>query len=148
MLLALALSVAASPQAALRPFDRLVGHCWRGEMKPGVIDTHCFEGVLGGAHVRDRHEVTGGYAGETIYSWDGNAIVYTYWNSLGGVSRGTATPVTGGLDFGAEVHRSADGREVRLATRWRFVDANSYEAVTTSPDSRAIGRTVRFRRVK
>jgi hypothetical protein len=78
----------------LQPLAFLVGHCWRGQLPDGNEDVHCFESVYGGQHVRDRHEVTGGaeiYRGETLYSWDGaaGAVAYTYWNSLGGVSRGT-----------------------------------------------------------
>jgi uncharacterized protein YndB with AHSA1/START domain len=109
---------AASPPPPLRselePLRFLVGHCWRGEFKNGAVDVHCFEGAYGGQHVRDRHEVTGPgapYRGETLYSWDGAArrVGYTYWNSSGGVSRGTMAAIPEGLDFGDETFTGADG---------------------------------------
>ena len=152
-LAALALSAQAAPalRQGLEPLAVLVGHCWRGDFGGGRQDTHCFESVYGGQHVRDRHEVTGGaavYRGETLYSWDGaaGAVTFTYWNSAGGVSRGTMRPGEGRLDFGDESYTAPDGRRITISTHWRL-DGDSYEAVMRSPESPEMNRTVRYSRV-
>jgi hypothetical protein len=119
----------------LRPLAFLVGHCWRGEFADSKkVDTHCFEAVYGGKHIRDRHEVTGGkdvYRGETIYSWNAKLgqVEYTYWNSLGGVSRGTMIPKDGLLDFGNETYVLSDGKTITIATAWRPAN-DSYEVIS------------------
>ncbi|HEX8574410.1 MAG TPA: SRPBCC domain-containing protein [Allosphingosinicella sp.] len=144
----------APPQlrAELEPLRFLLGHCWRGEFKNGSVDTHCFESVYAGQHVRDRHEVVGSgapYRGETIYSWDGSAkrVGYTYWNSSGGVSRGTMAAKPDGLDFGNETYTGADGRSMTISTKWRKVGADSYETVSTSAADPTGSRVVRYTRV-
>ena len=135
----------------LEPLGFLVGHCWRGEFASGETDVHCFEPVYGGQHVRDRHEVTGGarvYRGESLYSAEpGGVVTYTYWNSLGGVSRGTMRPDGARLDFGDESYRGPDGRQVSIATHWRRVGDDAYEAVSASAQSPTMNRTVRYQRV-
>lgn len=138
--------------AGLEPLRFLVGGCWRGEFRNGAIDTHCFESVYGGAHVRDRHEVTGPgapYRGETLYSWNGAAkqVEYTYWNSSGGVSRGTMAPTADGLDFGDQSYTGPDGRKLTISTAWRKVGADSYETVSTSGADPTGSRVVRYTRV-
>jgi hypothetical protein len=144
---------AAEPlRSELEPLRFLVGHCWRGELKGGALDTHCFDSVYGGRHVRDRHEVKGPgapYAGETLYSWNGAAkqVEYTYWNSLGGVSRGTMAARPDGLDFGNESYTGPDGRKTSIATTWRKVGADAYEAVSTSGSGPTGSRVVRYGRV-
>ena len=77
------------------PVAELAGHCWIGPF-PGsqARDHHCWEWILDGNFLRDRHRVTGGespYAGETIYGWDAEASQLRFWyfNTLGGVSTGT-----------------------------------------------------------
>ena len=136
----------------LEPLSFLVGHCWRGQFPTGEVDTHCFESVYNGQHIRDRHEVTGGrrpYRGETIYSWDGtaNVVTYTYWNISGGVSRGTMRAEGDRLQFGDETYRGPDGRQLSMATHWRRVGDSLYESATVSRDSPSMNRTVRFERV-
>ena len=158
LILSLALAATPAPaapllRAELEPLRFLVGHCWRGEMKGGAEhDTHCFEPVFEGQHVRDRHEVTGGahvYRGETLYSWDGGAgrVAYVYWNSLGGVSTGAMVPVPGKLDFGGEIYKAPDGRQTLISTYWRLVDDRTYEAVTTSAANPTGDRIIRFTRI-
>ena len=75
MLLALVAAAQAASPDRLAILAPLVGGCWRAEFSATVADTHCFEAVYNGAHVRDRHEVRDGgktvYAGETVYSADG-----------------------------------------------------------------------------
>jgi hypothetical protein len=151
---AIAASAAAPPlRAELEPMRFLVGHCWRGPMKQGAEqDVHCFEPVFDGQHIRDRHEVTGGaaiYRGETLYSWNGAAkrIDYVYWNSLGGVSRGSMEPKRDLFDFGGETYVGADGRRVSISTVWRRIDALSYEARTVSTANPTGDRIVRFTRI-
>lgn len=100
----------ALTQRQLEPWAIFVGHCWRAELpKDGTTDTHCFEAVYGGQHVRDRHQVQRDgktvYAGETVYSVEDGAVSFTYWNSLGGVGRGTAV---------------AEGEQLRFAMQMRF----------------------------
>ncbi|HYG29456.1 MAG TPA: SRPBCC domain-containing protein [Allosphingosinicella sp.] len=136
----------------LEPLAFLVGHCWRGTFPSGEQDTHCFESVYGGQHVRDRHEVTGAaraYRGETLYSWDGtrNVVAYTYWNSLGGVSRGTMRPQPGRLDFGDESYTDPQGRRITISTHWR-TEPNAFEAVVASAQAPSMNRTVRYARVE
>lgn len=127
----------------------LLGHCWQGRFDDGKFDTHCFEPVYSGRLIRDRHEVTGGYAGETIYNWNAaeNRAEYTYWNVSGGVSRGTMRERGGVLDFGDEVYTSRDGRETRIATTWRRVGDNAYEARITSSADPTGSRVVRYTRL-
>ena len=154
--LLIAAATAAEEPSALRPglepLSFLVGQCWRGTFASGEQDTHCFESVYGGQHVRDRHEVTGGarvYRGETLYSWDGTtgAVTYTYWNSLGGVSRGTMRPAGDGrLDFGDESYTDPQGRRITISTHWRR-DGEGYDAVSASAQSPAMNRTTRYERV-
>lgn len=148
-----AASPPAPPAVRLgRPFEAmefLVGHCWRGELRAGVEDTHCFERVYGGRFLRDRHEVTGGYSGETLYSWNqlGGAADYTYWNSVGGVSRGTMRPNGDQLDFGDETYRAADGRTMRIATAWQRRGETQYEVRVSSPGNPTGARVTRYTRL-
>ncbi|HET9637721.1 MAG TPA: SRPBCC family protein [Allosphingosinicella sp.] len=139
-------------RAELEPLRFLTGHCWRGEFRNGSVDVHCFESVYGGQHIRDRHEVKGPgapYRGETIYSWDGSAkrVGYTYWNSSGGVSRGSMAAKPEGLDFGDETYTGADGRKLTISTMWRKVGADAYEAVSRSGTDPTGSRVVRYTRV-
>jgi uncharacterized protein YndB with AHSA1/START domain len=153
MLIAM-LAIAAAqtaPPVPPRPFqgmEFLVGHCWQGTFSDGKTDTHCFEPVYGGRFVRDRHEVTGGYAGETLYAWEPaqNRASYTYWASSGGISRGTMRNDNGTLVFDDQVHR-INGREVRISTTWKQLDATSYEARSTAGSDPTGSRVVRYTRV-
>jgi uncharacterized protein YndB with AHSA1/START domain len=140
-------------RAELEPLRFLLGHCWRGEFGSGAVDTHCFESAYGGQHVRDRHEVTGEgkiYRGETLYSWDGAAkrVVYTYWNSSGGVSRGTMAATAAGLDFGDQLYTGADGGKMTISTLWRKVGSNAYETVSRAGTDPTGSRVVRYKRVE
>lgn len=80
---------------ALKPLAFLAGSCWKGPFADRTAtDEHCYEWMYGGQYLRDRHIVRGDpkpYRGETIYFWDPTekAVGYVYFNSNGGVSRGT-----------------------------------------------------------
>ena len=146
-------AVAPAIDGPLQPLSFLVSHCWRGEFKgSGTVDTHCFEPVYGGKHVRDRHQVTGGkqvYYGETTYSWNGKTkqIEYSYVNSDGDVSRGSAKPAGADLDFGDEVVTLKDGKEIRISTLWRRTGDSAYDAVTRSAFMPGGQRVVTFTRI-
>ncbi|MEO7634092.1 MAG: hypothetical protein ABIS38_00415 [Sphingomicrobium sp.] len=129
--LGLALAAAAPPpalaQPSLAPLASFVGHCWAGEAPGnGGLDTHCFEPVFGGQHVRDRHVVRAGgadvYWGESLYSAEGGKLGFTYWNSLGGLGRGTAVADGDVLRFTGSVHATPQAHEERYSTVWRKVD--------------------------
>jgi hypothetical protein len=123
-LLLLAASSAALAQPPLQPWAALVGHCFVGEA-PGNAgtDKHCFEAVYGGQHVRDRHVVTAGgrevYAGETLYSAKGPQVIFTYWNSLGGLGTGTAILAADEWRFTGTIHATATSAEQPLSATWK-----------------------------
>lgn len=133
MLLALLIAAQATTAqpASLSPFKPLLGACWRGNLSPTMSDTHCFEPVYGGVHVRDRHEVREGgkviYAGETIYTADGPDLVFTYFNSMGGIGRGKAGSADNMLGFTGTMRPSPGDPEQPIDAEWRILDANRYE---------------------
>lgn len=144
----LAFQTAPAPQ--LEPLAFLVGHCWQGEIQPGVSNVHCFDTIEGG-RVRDRHDVIRGgetvYSGETIYSWDAtaNATVFVYSGGGAEVGRGHVRPMTGGLDFGRNDYGSGSDR-VSVASRWLRVGGDAYDAIDTST-APAHNRTTRYTRM-
>ena len=121
-------AASASPiaQSPLHPWATLVGHCWTGPA-PGNqgVDRHCFESVYGGQHIRDRHVVTVDgrdvYEGEALYSAKGPQVVFTYWNSLGGLGTGEANLRTDRWNFSGTIHATADGAEQPMTATWTLV---------------------------
>ena len=108
-LMLLATAPATLAQVPLQPWAALVGHCFAGPAPvDGATDKHCFEALYGGQHVRDRHVVTMAgrevYAGESIYSAKGSQVIFTYWNSLGGLGTGTASVAGGEWRFSGTIH--------------------------------------------
>jgi hypothetical protein len=142
ILVAVALAAPASsagagdaPANRFEPLAFLAGSCWKGAFPDGQSsDEHCFEWVYGGRFLRDRHIVSGQrapYQGETWYGWDPEkaSIVYWYFNSLGGVSTGTAAATEEGIVF---PERHASGGKVReLRNLWRRTGPDSYRTVLT-----------------
>ncbi|MFL6722444.1 MAG: hypothetical protein ACJ8FT_11690 [Sphingomonas sp.] len=126
----LGLAAAAAPSLAeppLRPLSALVGHCWTGAAPGnGGTDKHCFESIYGGQHVRDRHVVTSGgqavYAGESIYSAKGPQVIFTYWNSLGGLGTGNALLDGREWRFSGTIHATATAAEEPMVATWKMVD--------------------------
>jgi hypothetical protein len=151
-LLVLAQSADARPPdlSAFKPF---LGACWRAEFSPTVHDTHCFDTLYDGAHVRDRHEVREGdkvvYAGETIYSVDGPDLVFAYYNSLGGVGLGKVGTASRSLGFTGTMRPSPDKPEQPIDSEWKIIDADHYQvhSLVKSPSSGS-DRTLTFTRVK
>jgi len=120
----------------LMPLAFLAGACWTGVF-PGseTFDVHCYEPVYGGQYLRDVHAVPQGsevYRGETLYHWDAAAgvITYRYYNSIGGVSDGTATPDGDRLVFPDETHRGQDGEERVFSTVIEIIGPDGYSVVT------------------
>jgi hypothetical protein len=120
-------------EPALAIFASLLGHCWQAQLTSRDIDTHCFSDMWNGSHVRDRHVVTHDgksvYEGETIYSFDGKTIVFTYVNSTGGVGGGTATAEGSALAFEGAMRAGPDSAPQPFKTHWRLLDGG-YDVVT------------------
>jgi hypothetical protein len=143
-LVGLVMAGAAPLRRELQPMDFLVGHCWRGTLSGGAPDTHCFEPVFGGQHLRDRHEVRGAhgiYCGETVYSWNGRegGVDYTYWTSTGAVRSGLVTfqsasrfVFSEGRGASAEWHREGD---------------RAFKAVTLVGNDPALNPIIAYRRL-
>jgi hypothetical protein len=151
MLLALLIvaqaDIAKAPDlSAFKPF---VGACWRADFSAKVRDTHCFQSIYGGAHVRDRHEVRDSgkvvYAGETTYSADGPDLVFTYVNSMGGVGQGKVGAEGSLLGFTGTMRASPDKAEQPIDSEWRIIDADHYEVRSLV---RPTGKVLTFTRVK
>ena len=124
-------AAAAAPtvlaQSALQPWAAFVGHCWSGPAPgPKGVDTHCFEAVYGGQHVRDRNEVKIDgktvYRGEALYSVEGRAVTFTYWNSLGGIGRGTATATGTALNFVGDIRATPSSASEHFQANWQKLD--------------------------
>ena len=136
--------IAAATPVPLQPLAGLVGHCWRADIAKDVTDTHCFEAVYDGGHIRDRHAVTQAgktvYAGETIYSAEAGKLVFTYFNSLGGVGRGTASTESGRVHFIGAMRGTPDATPQPIDSTGR-IEGDGYEVTNAS------GKPLRFGRV-
>ena len=145
MISILALTIASAlAQPPLQPWAALVGHCWVGDA-PGNTgtDKHCFETVYGGQHIRDRHQVSVGgkvvYSGEAIYSAKGPQVIFTYWNSLGGLGTGSAVAAGDQLRFSGTIHATADGAEQPMTAVWKMIP-NGYEVTAEGGGPRLFKR--------
>jgi hypothetical protein len=149
----LAAQAAAVAPAGLTPFDPFVGSCWATDFSATLQDVHCFETMYGGAHVRDRHEVKENgkiiYAGETIYSRNGKGLSFTYFNSLGGIGRGTVEPGGSTLRFKGSMRGSPDKPPQQIDSEWRILDNAHYDVRSLVRSASTAGNAVlHFRRVK
>jgi len=136
----------------LSAFNRFLGACWRADFSAKVEDTHCFEAMYGGAHVRDRHEVKDKgrviYAGETIYSVDGPDLVFTYVNSLGGVGLGKVGTSDKSLGFTGSMRPAPDKPEQEISSEWKIIDADHYEVRSLVPSKNGeLEKPLKFARV-
>ena len=140
-----------SPSPHLSVFQPVIGGCWKAEFSATMNDTHCFEPLFGGAHVRDRHEVRQNgktvYAGETIYSDDGGTLVFTYVNSLGGVGRGSVRASTDGLQFVGSMRASPARAPETINSEWRFNSPGSYEVRSISNGAGSPGPALTYHRI-
>ena len=113
-------------EPALFIFGPLIGHCFTAMISPGVIDRHCFAWVYESAHVRDTHVVTAEgkavYSGETLYSFDGRGLEFTYINSGGGVGHGTASIEDDVMNFSGSMKPSPEQPAVPMNGRWHISD--------------------------
>jgi len=129
----------------LAPLDFLAGHCWRGTLPNGDVDTHCFK--LGGGRLVDHHEVlragTKVYWGDTIYAPEAGTIGWTYTDRSGGVMKGNVRQAPDGLDFGTADYIGTSGAKITIATRWVRIGDNAYEARSISALP-AQNRTTRY----
>jgi hypothetical protein len=124
----------AAPAEGLKAMDFLAGHCWKGAFADGkTTDEHCFEWMLGGNALRDRHtaraEGKPDYAGETLYYWDSekNVVSYLYVENQGGFSTGTAKSDGNALLF-PDGRYVEGGKALQYRTRWTRGDG-FYEVV-------------------
>ncbi|MDX1500760.1 MAG: DUF1579 family protein [Thermoanaerobaculia bacterium] len=120
---------AAAHRARFAPLDTLAGSCWGGEISEGVRDVHCWEWVIQEKFLRDRHTVRGGggvYSGDTLYAWDADDATLRFWyfNSLGGVSQGTAA-VEGERMLFEESYEDAE-RSAAIRSYLELPDADRY----------------------
>jgi hypothetical protein len=138
--------------ATVGAFDPFVGSCWSADFSATMRDTHCFEVLYDGAHVRDRHEVKEAgktvYAGETTYSLDGPNTVFTYFNSLGGVGTGKVTRDGGLLRFKGSMRASPEKPPQPIDSEWTIIDHDHYDVRSLVKDASTGGNPVlHFRRV-
>ncbi|PLK24371.1 hypothetical protein [Novosphingobium sp. TH158] len=140
-----ALAADGPPDQSLAMFDRLAGKCFVASIGPGASDTHCFEKVFGGKHVRDRHVVTidgkAAYRGETIYSHAAAEVEFTYINSLGGVGQGKARATASGIDFTGSMRAAPANDPQSMDSKWLWQPSGGYQA------SDSAGKPVTFRPV-
>jgi hypothetical protein len=151
LIAALVLAAAAGDTPA--DFSAFVGSCWVAEFTRTMNDRHCFTRILGGTHIRDAHEVKDGgravYAGETTYSLDGDGVSFTYFNSMGGVGRGTVSQKDLLLRFAGSMRPSPDKPPEKVDSEWRLVDDDHYEVRSLVPSASTGGNQVlRFTREK
>ncbi|MEO1172868.1 MAG: hypothetical protein AAFX94_12595, partial [Myxococcota bacterium] len=97
--------------------------CWNGKfVGKADTDVHCFRGMVSGQFVRDNHVVKssrGTYGGETVFWVDKEGkLVYAYWDTHGGFSRGEMIPTKSGFESPAEHYRGQDGTKFTIKTRW------------------------------
>lgn len=134
---------------ALAPLDFLSGHCWRGNLPNGDLDTHCFN--LAGGQLTDHHEVVRAgakvYWGDTAYLSERDGIRWTYTDMSGGIMKGKVAPVPDGLDFGTADFVAKDGARFTIATRWVRIGDSAYEARDTSFSDARFNRTTRYTRI-
>lgn len=141
----------------LAPLGFLVGHCWRGTLLNGGVDTHCFK--AGEGKVLDHHDVIKDgksiYAGDTVYTVADGAIRFVY-TSEGGTQKGSVRAMPGGLDFGTStfvfagdftVEQLAAGQNrMTFTTKWTRVGDNAYDADSQIRERNAHYAPVRYTR--
>lgn len=109
------------------------GSCWNGTFSDGQsTDVQCFRLVYDGTFVRSNHLVEGArgpYGGETIFSWDNElgSVAYTYWDTNGGMSKGSMVPTDDGLRVPDETYTSPEGSTLVISSRWTITGPDSWQ---------------------
>lgn len=142
----------AQPTPDYKPFEYLIGSCWKGTFPDGKqTDEHCFEWMLNKKFFRDRHVVRGGpalYEGESIYSWDaqGKKITFVYYSSDGLVLNGSASPAADSIVFPSKF--STDKAEIELRSVWTRRGSDAYHVLDSqrTPTGWKITREMDYRR--
>jgi hypothetical protein len=142
-----ALVLAAAIGAAEPPdFAMFMDSCWVAQFTPATSDRHCFTRILGGTHIRDTHEVKDGdrviYSGETTYSLDGTTVEFTYFNSLGGVGRGSVNQDSAVFRFKGSMRGSPGKPEQPIDSEWRRLDDDHYDVRSLVPSASTGGNVV------
>lgn len=139
------LAAVSLAQAPLQPWAPLIGHCFAGPAPVvGGIDKHCFESIYGGQHIRDRHVVTENgkpvYEGESLYSAKGSQVIFTYWNSLGGLGTGEAVIAGDEWQFSGTIHATATDGDQPMTATWTMVPGG-YQVIEGKEPPRLFKRT-------
>ena len=120
----------------LQPMGWLVGSCWRGTFsnRPAVSDEHCFQPMLNGKFIRDRHVVRGDsvpYEGESVYGWDPRqrAVVFTYYALPGFTMTGRAVFADSVITFPNTMETPRGPQE--MVSTWRRTGPDSYQVRVT-----------------
>ena len=120
-------------------FNTFIGSCWVAKFTATMTDRHCFERVIGGTHIRDTHRVVDHgrtiYEGETTYSVDGDKMVFTYINSMGGVGQGVVTQIEYGFRFKGSMRASPDKQPQKIDSEWRVLDDDHYDVRSQVPSA-------------
>lgn len=141
---------------AMDPLLPLAEHCWEGTFEGSeVSDRHCFEWLPGGHFLRDTHAIeTEGesYRGETIFAVAGGSgeITYIYYNSLGGISRGSISMAEDGALKAEERYVGRGGNVQKYRSLLTFDDdGNGYRVASNrliEGEWQAV-RSIHYRRV-
>jgi len=134
------MALAGAAQGDREPgFNTFIGSCWKAQFTATMADTHCFERVIGGSHIRDTHRVVDQgrtiYEGETTYSVDGDKMAFTYINSMGGVGQGVVTQVEYGFRFKGSMRASPDKQRQPIDSEWRVLDDDHYDVRSLVPSA-------------
>jgi len=115
-------------------FEPLMRACFSAPIADTqAVDTHCFTDVMG-TFVRDRHIVPGApdYSGETLFHYDdeNEELTFRYFNSIGGVSEGTASFQSREISFEEETYIGLDGEEQFFRGRYYDLSERGYSSIT------------------
>jgi hypothetical protein len=118
----------------------LLGKCFAATLSPGIVDTHCFAPLYGGAHVEDRHSVTKDgakvYQGLSTYSATPEGLFITYVNSDGGSGSGTAKVNGSAFDYQMTMSATAEATRSPYNGRW-VIQADGFDVAVPGETTHA-----------